>query len=44
MYRIVHSIELIDAVNSAKELINVFKRGDFEAIFQKSFRVNHYKK
>ena len=39
MYRIVHSIELFDAINSAKEFVDVFKRRDFEAIFQKSFRV-----
>ncbi len=24
---------------SAKEFLNVFKKGDFEAIFQKSFRI-----
>jgi hypothetical protein len=38
-YRIVHSIEFFDASSSAKEFLNVFKRRDFEAIFQKSFRV-----
>lgn len=38
-YRIVHSIELFDASHSAKEFLNVFRRRDFEAIFQKSFRV-----
>ena len=38
-YRIVHSEELYDATDSAKEFIKVVKRRDFEAIFQKSFRV-----
>lgn len=38
-YRIVHSEELYEASHSAKEFINVFRRRDFEAIFQKSFRV-----
>jgi hypothetical protein len=39
VYRIVHSEELYDASSSAKDFINVFKRRDFEAMFQKSFRV-----
>ena len=39
-YRIAHSDEIYEASHSAKELINIFKRRDIEAIFQKSFRVN----
>ena len=38
-YRIAHSDEIYEASHSAKELINIFKRRDIEAIFQKSFRV-----
>ena len=38
-YRIVHSTEVYNAVDSAKKMIEILKRGDIEAIFQKSFRV-----